>query len=385
MIQKLCYTVDGDLMEIVGIICEYNPFHNGHIYHIQECKKLYPDSIIILCINGYFTQRGGISILGKEAKVKIALQYGVDLVVELPVFYGTQSADFFAEASIKILNALGVTHLVFGSETTDIKKLTTYATKQLHENFKIDKEKKASYPTLLANALEETEIIPPNDLLGISYIKAIQKQKAKIIPVAIKRTNSFHDTTSSDSIISATNIQEKRKQHIDITPYLPPLSYRSLVSIDESLEFSLLSYHILTQNNLDNIIDVTEGLDYKLKKCILDCCSIKELIMVLKSKRYTYNRLQRMLIHILLNMQKEPIPITYIHILGFNDSGKNYLRTHKKEFLLPTTIDYQSKLYHYEMLSAYLYDMLTHTKSSTFDKRNKPIYTCNNDRESNQK
>lgn len=372
-------------MEKIGIICEYNPFHNGHMYHIQKCKELYPNSLIILCINGYFTQRGGVSILGKEAKVKIALQYGVDLVVELPVFYGTQSADFFAEASIKILNALRVTHIVFGSETTDIQKLTAYATKQLQQDFKLDKEKKVSYPTLLANALEETGIIPPNDLLGISYIKAIQKQKANIIPIAIQRTNSFHDTTSIDAVISASNIQAKRKKNMDITPYLPKESYELLNTIDETLLFSLLSYHVLIEKDLNDIIDVTEGLDFKLKKCIQNTKSLEELITALKSKRYTYNRLQRMLIHILLNMKKEPVPITYIHILGFNDLGKKYLRTHKKEFLLPTKIDFQSKLYHYEMLSAYLYDMLTHTNSSLFDKQNKPIYMCTKDKESNQK
>lgn len=372
-------------MEKIGIICEYNPFHNGHSYHIQKCKELYPNSLLILCINGYFTQRGGVSILGKEEKVKIALQYGVDLVVELPVFYGTQSADFFAEASIKILNALGVTHIVFGSETTEIEKLKTYAAKQLQKDFKLKKEKKVSYPTLLANALEEPNIIPPNDLLGISYIKAILNQKSNIIPVAIQRTSSFHDTFSIDSVISASNIQAKRKKNIDITPYLPKESYVLLKKIDENLLFSLLSYRILIEKDLNNIIDVTEGLDYKLKKCIQNTNSLEELIFALKSKRYTYNRLQRMLIHVLLNMEKEAVPITYIHILGFNDLGKKYLRIYKKEFLLPTKIDFQSKLYHYEMLSAYLYDMLSHTNSSIFDKRNKPIYMCAKDKESSQK
>ena len=147
-------------MEKIGIICEYNPFHNGHMYHIQKCKELYPNSLIILCINGYFTQRGGVSILGKEAKVKIALQYGVDLVVELPVFYGTQSADFFAEASIKILNALGITHIVFGSETTDIQKLTAYATKQLQQDFKLDKEKKSKLSYSFSKCLRRNRYHP---------------------------------------------------------------------------------------------------------------------------------------------------------------------------------------------------------------------------------
>ena len=172
---------------------------------------------------------------------------------------------------------------------------------------------------------------------------------------------------------------------MDITPYLPTESYELLNTIDETLLFSLLSYHVLIEKDLNDIIDVTEGLDFKLKKCIQNTKSLEELITALKSKRYTYNRLQRMLIHILLNMKKEPVPITYIHILGFNDLGKKYLRTHKKEFLLPTKIDFQSKLYHYEMLSAYLYDMLTHTNSSLFDKQNKPIYMCTKDKESNQK
>ena len=114
-------------MDIIGIIAEYNPFHNGHIYHINTIKKMYPDSIIILVVSGYFSQRGEISVLTKRQKVEIALEYGVDLVVELPFKFATQSADFFSVGSVGILNYLGVKKIVFGSESNDVKLLTSLA------------------------------------------------------------------------------------------------------------------------------------------------------------------------------------------------------------------------------------------------------------------
>ena len=118
-------------MKIVGLIAEYNPFHNGHIYHIEQIKKLYPNSLLILVLNGYFLERGEISVLDKETKTKLALKYGVDIVLELPVIYGTQSADYFAKGCLEILNKFAVDTLVFGSETNDVNFLTKIAKENL--------------------------------------------------------------------------------------------------------------------------------------------------------------------------------------------------------------------------------------------------------------
>ena len=125
-------------MEVIGIICEYSPFHNGHLYHINKIKESYPDSLLVLCLNGYFLERGQISLLSKESKTRIALFYGVDIVVELPTLYGTQSADTFAEKSITLLHTLGVQKIIFGSETEDRNHLRELASLQLENSFKLE-------------------------------------------------------------------------------------------------------------------------------------------------------------------------------------------------------------------------------------------------------
>jgi len=370
----------------IGIICEYNPFHNGHVYHIQKIKEKYPNSTLVLVLNGYFLERGEISILSKEAKTKIALFYGVDIILELPVLYGTQSADKFAECSITLLNALNVEKIIFGSETCNIPYLEKLAKKQLEENFKISRNNGNNYPRSLNQALEEENKIAPNDLLGISYIKAILKLKGNMTYECIQRTNNFHDTSLTDTIVSASNIREKLEKKMDISLYLPEYSFKHITSIDETLYFTLLKFKILTENQLDTYLDVTEGLDNKLKKEIDKVSSLKELIERIKSKRYTYNRIKRMLAHILLGIRKEDAntKITYLHILGFTNKGKEYLNKEKKKFLLPFKIDYSSKIYQYEITASKIYELLTHSISSSFDKRNQPI-TPTLDKDSIQK
>mgnify|MGYP002527353266 CR=1 FL=1 len=135
-------------MEIIGIVTEYNPFHNGHLYQIKKTRELYPDSIIVICLNGYFLERGEISIETKEEKTRLALKYGANIVVELPFVFGSNSADIFAEASVKILNNLHITKLLFGSELNDISLLTSLAKKQLNKSF--DKESQKDVKTTKA-------------------------------------------------------------------------------------------------------------------------------------------------------------------------------------------------------------------------------------------
>ena len=164
-------------MDIIGIIAEYNPFHNGHIYHINKIKEKYPDAILILVLNGYFLERGEISILTKEEKTRIALEYGVNIVLELPFLMGSQSADIFADASIKILNNYHVNKIIFGSECNDVNMLTNIAKAQFKDDFdelvKNYMDEGCNYPTALARACKVNFDFNPNDLLGISYIKAI--------------------------------------------------------------------------------------------------------------------------------------------------------------------------------------------------------------------
>jgi len=362
-------------MDIIGIIAEYNPFHNGHIYHINKIKELYPNSLIILVLNGYFLERGEVSIISKYNKTKLALDNNIDIVLELPTLFGTQSADTFSDASIKILNELGVEKIIFGSESNDIDKLSNIAKKQIESELDIKKylSEGLNYPTSLNKALD-SNISTPNDILGITYIKTILKNKYNIEPITIKRTNDYHDINSNDEIISASNIREKIKNNIDITSYLPNKEY--INEINEELLFDLIKYKINIIDDLSIYLTVDEGIENKIKKEINKVNTIDELILKIKSKRYTYNRLRRMLIHILLDIKKEDanLLLTHIHLLGFNKIGQKYINSIKKKTNIPilTKIDETDKIRNIELKASILYTMLTN-ESTEFEQQNKPI------------
>lgn len=330
-------------MKSVGIICEYNPFHNGHLYHINKVKKMFPDYTIILVISSSFTERGEISIINKFDKTKIALNYGVDLVIELPFAFSTQSADIFAKGSISLLNHLNCEYLVFGSESNDIDTLKELAKIQLKSK-RYDKLVKkymdngTNYPTAMNKALIDLggkNIKNPNDLLGLSYIKEIIKNNYNIIPLSIKRTNDYHSLKVNDKIISASAIRNLIKNKKRFKKYVPTLSYKYVNknNFDTKL-FELLKYKINSDSDLSLYQTVDEGIENRIIKYIDSVSNLDELISKIKTKRYTYNKISRMLIHILCNFTKEEAinfkEITYIRVLGFNDKGKIYLNTIKK-------------------------------------------------------
>ncbi len=366
-------------MRAIGLICEYNPFHNGHKYHIEEAKKLDPEAIIIVVLNGYFLERGEVSILSKEAKTKIALDNGADLVLSLPFFYGSQSADNFAYGAVKILNLFGVEKIVFGSESNDLKKLKKIAASEnkISKKIKMALSKGVSYPKALSNVLEE-ELNTPNDLLGVAYIKAINKINKKISPLTIKRTNSYHDVNSDNKIISASNIRNKLNNNEDISKYIPKGTAKYIGNINLNDLFPYLKYKILTDDNLDSYLTVDEGIHHKLIKSINKVNNIEELIQSIKSKRYTYNRLKRMLVHILIGLKKADAKnykdLDYVQILGFNNKGQAYLNKLKnKDEIKLKTKNYQSILYNYEIKSANLYNLISKNDVLKFENNHKPI------------
>ena len=364
-------------MEIIGIICEYNPFHNGHKYHIDKIKEMYPDSLIILALNGYFLERGEVSILSKEDKTKIALENNIDIVVELPFVFGSQSADTFAESACIMLNYLGCKKLVFGSECNDIELLTKIATIQLESNFnkKVKKniDEGVNYPTALNRSIG-INIKSPNDLLGISYIKAILKNRLKLEPITIKRTNDYHDTISNEDIISASNIREKLKNNINVEKYTKYVD--NIILPNEEIMFYLLKIKIITDHDLSKYLTVDEGIEHKILKEINNVNSIDELINKIKSKRYTYNRIRRMLIHILIGLTKEDrnkLTLEYIKVLGFNSKGQKYLKTLKCDLLVQRKISSEYLAQDYELKTAKVYEMLTGKNALEFEIKNKPI------------
>lgn len=344
-------------MKKIGIICEYNPFHNGHLYHINKIKEMYPESIIILVMSGNFTQRGEVSIINKWDKTDIALNYGVNIVIELPFVFAVQSADTFAHASIQILSALNVDAIVFGSETNDIKKLTMLAKTQIN-NKEYDKlvqkklEEGINYPTALSKALFEItgkKVEKPNDILGISYIREILLQKAKITPICIKRNNDYNSIELNNSISSATSIRYALEHNENVTSYVPE---KTSVYLEKKLHFtnqyfSLLKFMIMTHiNELNKFQTVDEGIENRIKKYITRAVNYDDLILKIKSKRYTYTKLSRMFTHIICNFTKEEAKkfknIEYIRILGFDSKGKQYLNEIKKEIQIPLITNFSS-------------------------------------------
>ena len=359
--------------EVVGIICEYNPFHNGHIYHLNKVKEMFPNSLIVLVMSSCFTERGEVSLLNKWDKTDIALTYGVNLVIELPFFYATNSSDYFAEGAIKILNELNCDYLVFGSETNDLDNLIELANIQLN-NKEYDKLVKEyldqgnNYPTSLSKALYELsniKVSEPNDLLAISYIKQIKLLKSKIKPVSIKRTNDYHSKELNDSITSATSIREAIKNNLDITKYVPIETKKKLINYDESRYFDLLKYKIISTDDLSIYLDVNEGIDKRIKKNILKANNLDELIKLVKTKRYTYNKLQRMFLHILTDTKVSDYEtlnkLTYIRVLGFNTNGKKYLKEIKKDSRIPIITNYHElddEILNNELKITYIYNYL---------------------------
>lgn len=352
----MCYYIDGDFMNSIGIICEYNPFHNGHLYHIKKIKEKYPNSNIILVMSGNFTQRGELSIIDKWDKTDIALTYGVNLVVELPFKFATQSADIFAQGAISILNYLKVDTIIFGSECNDINTLEELANTQINNknyNELVKKyiDKGINYPTALSKALKDItgkSVDTPNDILGISYIREILKNKYNIKYEIIKRTNDYNDKFTSGKISSATSIRELLKRKKSVSKYVPKLTNKyiksnNLMFVDDYYPF--LKYKILCEiNNLDKYQTVDEGLANRIKKYINESNSLEELIKNVKTKRYTYNKLKRMFLHILVGFTKEMSNdnIEYIRVLGFNKFGKEYLNKVKKDINIPIITNYSN-------------------------------------------
>jgi len=359
-------------MNVIGIVAEYNPFHLGHLYQINKIKDLYPNSIIIVVMSTCFTQRGEISILDKWDKTKIALDNGVDLVLELPFVFASQSADIFAKGSLQILNRIGIDTLVFGSETADTNYLNKMADIQLNHSNYNDKvkyylDKGNNYPTSLSLALKDIlgyTVNSPNDLLALSYIKEIKKNNYNINPVAIKRTNNYHSNIIDSNIINASLIRKLFLDNKDITKYISNYNLNNLIKIQQDDFFDYLKYQIINnKDNLDKFQTVDEGIENRIIDNINKVTSWQEMVDVIKTKRYTYNKVNRMLIHILTGLKKEQVKninIDYLRILGFSKIGQKYLNKMKKNIDIPLCTHYKkgiSEILDIELKITNIYDL----------------------------
>ena len=367
-----------------GIICEYNPFHNGHIYHLNKVKELIKDDVLVLVLSGNYTQRGNISIIEKYDKARLALMYGVDIVVELPFNFATQASDIFAKGSIEILNELKCNKVIFGSESNNVDDLKELANIQVNNKeyniiVKEELDKGINYPTAMSNALKKISnktVQDANDLLALSYIKEIIKNNYDIEPISIKRTNNYNSKNLTGGVDSATSIREALKNNKDISRSVPKEVKKYLIKLDSKKVFDLLKYKILTDNDLSIYQDVDEGLDNKIKKEIINSNNIDELVMKIKSKRYTYNKITRMLIHILCSYEKKDNDnsLKYIRVLGFSNKGKNYLNKIKKYINYPIITNINKKnedLLKLEIKTDSIYYLIADNNKNIFS--NKPI------------
>lgn len=378
-------------MHKIGIICEYNPLHNGHLYQIKKIKETYKDSLIIVCLSSCFMQRGEASILNKWDKTRLAIESGVDLVLELPFAFATQYQDIFAKGALTILNHLKIDTLVFGSECDDVELLKNLASVQLKDesyNYLVKRylDLGLNYPTSLSKALFDisgVKLDKPNDLLALAYVKEIIKNNYDIEPFSIRRTSDYHNSNLDSDIVSASTIRKLLKDGVNVNNYLPYNIYDYLSEIDEDKYFALLKYQIINNVDcLDKFQTVDEGIENRIIKYINMVNSKEELILKVKSKRYTYNKINRMFTHILTNFTKEDaknLEIEYLRVLGFNTRGKNYLNKIKKEIGIPIINKYIPNMYKcldIEFRVSLIYSLILKDKGDDFLKReyrNKPV------------
>ena len=337
---------------VIGLIVEYNPFHNGHLHHIQEIDRLFEDNIKIAVMSGDYVQRGEPSLINKFEKTKIALSQGIDIVIELSAFYSTQSAEIFAKGSVNLLNKLSCSHIVFGSESNDLDKLKRIAIISLTKEFELSlKEflaKGLSYPTAFSKALFD-ENLGSNDILALEYLKAIKSINPKIEVCSIKREKTGYYGDKKDNFASATYIRkvlldcnEKKKDKLDkIKNLVPEFSYKIL---EENFAFfsylsdfyDLIKYEIIKNHSeLKNIQDLEVGLENRLYKHSLENLSFEDFFNEILTKRITISRLQRILLHSLFGLtetitEKVKNEVPFVKILGFSTRGQEYLNYLKK-------------------------------------------------------
>lgn len=362
-------------MKALGLIVEYNPFHNGHLYHLEESKQKSGADAVIAVMSGQFTQRGEPAIADKWRRAQIALDLGVDLVVELPYAYGVQHAEIFARGAVSILSHLQADYLIFGSESGDISELKRIEALTSSESFQFQLKKHLnaglSLPRAQALAMEgSASVQQPNNTLGIHYLRAIKEQGSKLFADTIARVHSNYSETSPqhESIASATAIRKLLDANEPVGSYLPKQSLEQLAPQGTVLSwepyFCCLRQKILTlgTDGLREIHDMKEGLENRFYEGALKANDFEELLAFIKSKRYTRTRIQRICAHILTGTSSNFIknldlgqPAPYIRLLGMSATGKLYLNRVKKQVEVPI----------YSKFSAAGHPMLKHEQKVT--------------------
>ena len=332
-------------MKIVGIIAEFNPFHNGHKYLIKKAKEVTGADTVLCIMSGSFTELGNIALVDKIKRAKIALQNGVDVVLELPTIYSTASSEYFARGAVTILNSLRcIDYLCFGSETADIEELKQIANKLIFndkaiwESITDELRNGLSFAVSRQNAISkfltqyETDISSlSNNILAIEYIKTLIELKSTIVPIAIKRTEQ-------ENVTSATNIRNLLEKKEYVGNYIPGVLPENLVFNKEM--YTLLKYTIVSKgvNYISKINEVTEGLENKIYSELNNSKSYDEFIQNIKSKRYQLSKIKRIMINILLDITKEDFislntdSNVYAHILAIKEDRKKEILSYMNQY-----------------------------------------------------
>ena len=377
-------------MKILGIIVEYNPFHSGHLYHLFKAKEITGADYVVAVISGNFLQRGEPAIINKWARTKMALNAGVDLIIELPFVFSTQDANGFAFGAVKLLDSFQIIdYLCFGCETENLdtlcsvsnflhiepqkyKELIVYNSKNGYEFPRARSQALCEYHRIFGidglekiSTLELSKLLKyPNNILALEYIKHLLNLKSKIKPIAIKRMGaSYHQKNIKGKISSATSIRNEILNNLNppktdlfmlndkIKSTIPPSGFsvlerelregRGPITLDSYRQYILATLRRMSLDDISRIHGVTEGLENRIKKASLKAYNVEQLINSIKTRRYTRTKIQRIILHTMMNLTKEDITIfnkfgpLYARVLGFSKKGKTLLRSIKKSSYTP--------------------------------------------------
>ena len=349
----------------IGIVAEYNPFHNGHLYQIEEIKKrMGKDTLIVAVVSGDFVQRGEFSYFDKWQKTEMALNHGVDIVAELPLYYSVQNAEIFSRMSTKILDYFELDFQVFGAEEEEIKVLDRIIELQEEEDYKKNlmelMKKGNSYSTSQKLALSEYgygNAVKSNNILALEYMRTMKRENLRIKPYIIKREISDYNEIEIEegrkSIASATFIREEMLKNSgnpeNIRKFISEKTYEILERVyisdrtdDGQLEwknlknsmFKFLKYKLLmeTKKEIIKIYDMNDEIYARIYRGVSKSKTYEVFLKEVKSRNFSIKRIERIVLNILLNVTKKAVDfkLDYIRILGFNQKGQEYLKQLKK-------------------------------------------------------
>lgn len=398
-------------MNAAGIIAEYNPLHNGHIYHIRKTRELTGCDVLIAVMSGSFVQRGEPAFIDKYARCSMALKSGVDLVLELPLIYSISSAEGFAFGGVSLLNSTGITSSIcFGSESGSIEELSFIADllykepEEYRQLLKSCIKTGISFPSAREKALKEYALSighpvedilsSSNNILSIEYLKALMRTCSTIKPYTVKRIGSSYNHPLLEGSVSSATAIRKNIDEPQVKASLPPYIYSALqdlfmqgkgpVTLGDLSDIILFTLRSKSLSQISELMDVGEGLEYRIKRAAQDCTDVYQLIDQVKNKRYPVTRIQRILLYALFNITKDAVslvkaPPSYIRVLGFNGKGREAISLIKSKAGIPVITNPSTEdeeFMRYDFLASDIYSLCYKNpsfKAARYDLKAPPV------------